>query len=178
MWTADCTVTMKIYSGKFRKFWPTFVDVWQGLHESQTVGNALGRWWNVRRKDELHMRDREFLPLLQHKNRRTRRVVCVEFEKLSAEKRNPWDWLLCGVRTCVPERWNSSVRSTGDWKDGQTDRQWSLSSPPTNKFRLRSFFFFFGEPTRCSTIQKKKILEFYGNWTWISVFVRDQHCYF
>jgi hypothetical protein len=116
--------------------------------------------------------DREFLHLQQHKNRRTRCVVCVELEKLSFEKQNPWDWLLCGGRTCVPGRWNASVRSTREWKDGQTDSEVSHLHQTTNSFEL-----FFCEHARCSATQKK-ILEFNLTGTWISVFVRAWHCYF
>ena len=136
------------------------------------MGSALLRCWNLHRKDKLHLRDREFLPLQQHKNRRTRRVVCVELEKQSFEKQNPWDWLLCGGRTCVPGRWNASVRSTREWKDGQTDSEVSHFHKPTNSFE----HFFFANSLFAQLL--KKLLVLYLTGTWISAFLRAPHCYF
>ena len=81
--------------------------------------------------------------------------------------------LLCGGRTCVPGRWNVSVRSTREWKDGQTDSEVSHFHQPTNSFE----HFFFCEHTLCLTTQKK-LPEFNWTGTWISMLIRAPHCYF
>ena len=56
----------------------------------------------------------------------------------------------------MPGRWNASVRSTREWKDGQTDSEVSRLHQTTNLFEQ----FFFANTLVAQLLKKKKKLEF------------------